>query len=154
MNRLFGNSGVRLSKCVLSLALSGSSVSTASTLSSAKNRSFSLGGRIWPAIKIAGLQVKPADLRRRNVNVLRAGQIIETVRAQKAKAFRQNFQHAFGKQHAGALGVFLQDVEDDLVLAHGAEIFHAQFPGHAGSSPVMAIACSLAMFSDVAILSR
>jgi hypothetical protein len=81
--------------------------------------------------EISGLQIEPADLRRRNVNVLRAGQIIETLRPQKAEAFRQNFQHALGKQHARALGVFLEDVENDLVLAHRAEILHAQFPGHA-----------------------
>ena len=83
-----------------------------------------------PRDQISRLQIKPADLRRRNVNVLRARQIIETLRAQKSKAFRQHFQHALGKQHARALRVFLQDVEDDLVLAHRAEIFHAQFPRH------------------------
>ncbi len=130
MNRLFGNSGVRLSKWVLSFALSGSSVSTASTLSSAKKRSLSFGGRIWPAIEIAGLQIEPADLRRRNVDVLRARQVIETLRAQEAEAFRQNFQHALGEQHAAAFGVLLQDVENHLVLAHRAEIFDAQVLGH------------------------
>ena len=84
-----------------------------------------------PGDEISGLQIKTADLRRRNVNILRAGQIIETLRPQKAEAFRQNFQHALRKQHARALGVFLEDVENDLVLAHRAEIFHAQFPRHA-----------------------
>ena len=80
--------------------------------------------------QVAGLQIEPADLRRRNVNVLRAGQVIETLRTQEAEAFRQHFEHALGKQHAGALGIFLEDVENDLVLAHRAEILHAQFLGH------------------------
>ena len=47
--------------------------------------------------QVAGLQVEPADLRGRNVNVLGAGQVIETLRAQKAKTFRQNFDDALGK---------------------------------------------------------
>ena len=51
MKRLFGKSGVRLSKCVFSLALSGSMSLTDSTLSRAKNFSFSFGGRIWPATR-------------------------------------------------------------------------------------------------------
>ena len=80
--------------------------------------------------EVAGLQIEPADLRRRNVNVLRAGQVIEALRPQEAEAFRQHFEHALGKQHARALGVFLEDVENDLVLAHRAEIFHAQLLGH------------------------
>ncbi len=45
--------------------------------------------------QIARLQIKPADLRRRDVNILRARQVIETHRAQEAEAFAQNFQHAF-----------------------------------------------------------
>src|SRR5690606_41491440 len=44
--RFSGKSGVRLSKWVLSFALSGSSPSTASTFSNAKKRSLSFGGRI------------------------------------------------------------------------------------------------------------
>ena len=46
--RSSGNKGVRLSKWVLSLAFSGSSSPTLSTIRSAKNFSFSLGGRMRP----------------------------------------------------------------------------------------------------------
>ena len=44
-NRPVGKSGVRLSNITLSLALSGSNWFTLSTLSNAKNRSLSFGGR-------------------------------------------------------------------------------------------------------------
>ena len=48
----------------------------------------------------------------------------------KPKPSGKHFQHAFGEQHAGALGILLQDVENDLVLAHRAEILHAQIARH------------------------
>ena len=130
INRLLGNSGVRLSKCVLSLALSGSSLVHGLDFEQGEEAFLVLGRADLAGDQVAGLQVEAADLRRRDVNVLRAGQVIEAVRAQEAEAFGQNFQHAFGEQDAGALGVFLQDVENHLVLAHGAEVLDAQFAGH------------------------
>src|SRR5437899_1186942 len=60
--------------------------------------------------QVAGLQIKPAYLGRRDVNILGARQIIETLRAQEAKALGQDFQHALGKKDAAAFGVLLQDV--------------------------------------------
>ena len=48
VTRSSGYSGVRFSKNSLSRAKSGDSKLTASTLISAKYRSPSLGGRIWP----------------------------------------------------------------------------------------------------------
>ena len=80
--------------------------------------------------QVAGLQIEPANLRRRHVNVFGTRQVVETLRAQEAEAFRQDLQHALGKQHTRALGIFLQDVENHLVLAHRAEVFHAQFARH------------------------
>ena len=71
---------------------------------------------------IARLQIEAAYLRRGNVNVLGAGEVIEALRAQKPEAFGEHFEHSFGEKHAAALGVFLQDVEDHLVLAHRPEI--------------------------------
>ena len=130
MNRLFGNSGVRLSKWVFSFALSGSSRVHALDLEQREKFFLFLRRPDLAGDQIAGLQIEPADLRRRNVNVLRAGQIIEALRTQKAETFRQHFEHALGKQHARAFGVFLEDVENHLVLAHRAEILHAEILGH------------------------
>src|SRR5690606_32638966 len=80
--------------------------------------------------QIAGLQIETANLRRRYVDVFRAGEIIETLRAQEAVAIGQHFKHTFGEQYAGAFGIFLEDVENDLVLAHRAVILHGQIFGH------------------------
>ena len=80
--------------------------------------------------QVAGLEVEAADLRRGDVNVLRAGQVIEAAGAEEAEAFGEHFQDAFGEQHAGALGVLLEDLENHLVLAHRAEILDAHFLGH------------------------
>ena len=55
---------------------------------------------------------------------------MKALRSQKAEAFRQNFQDAFGEQDASAFGIFLQDVENDLVLAHRAEILDVQLARH------------------------
>ena len=65
------------------------------------------------------------------VNVLGAGQVIETLRNAKSRNPSGKISRdALGKQHARAFGIFLQDVKDDLVLAHRAEIFHAHFARH------------------------
>src|SRR6185503_13780537 len=39
-------------------------------------------------------------------------------------------EHALREENTGALGVFLEDVEDDLVFAHRAEILDAHLLGH------------------------
>ncbi len=79
---------------------------------------------------VAGLQVESTDLRGRDIDVLRAGQVAEALRAQETKPLRQHFQHAFRVEPAALLGVLLEDVEDDLVLAHGAEVLDLHLLGH------------------------
>ena len=49
---------------------------------------------------------------------------------QKAESLRKDFEHALGKQNSRALGILLENVEDDLVLAHRAEVFDADVAGH------------------------
>ena len=80
--------------------------------------------------QVAGLQVKPANLGGRDIDVLRAGEVIEALGAQEAEAFGQDFQHALREEHPGALGILLEDVEDHLVLAHRAEVLDAQLARH------------------------
>ena len=84
--------------------------------------------------QVAGLQIETADLRRRDVDVFRTRQIIEALRTQEAEAFGQHLEHAFGEQHPGAFGVLLEDMEDDLVLAHRAEVLDAQVLAPSGSA--------------------
>ena len=80
---------------------------------------------------VAGLQIEAANLRRRDINVLGAGEVVEALRAQEAESFREDFEHAFGEEDAAAFGVLLQDVEDHLVLAHGPEILDAHLTRYA-----------------------
>ena len=69
---------------------------------------------------VAGLQVKLANLRWRNVNVVRAGQIVVIRRAQKSVAIRKDFEHAFGEDVAFFFALRLQDLENQILFAHAA----------------------------------
>src|SRR5207248_3558251 len=59
-----------------------------------------------PINGIAGAQAEPADLRGRDIDVVRAGQIIRFRRAQETEAIGEHFDHAFA---------------DDVGLAHRSE---------------------------------
>ena len=67
---------------------------------------------------VAGVQVELPDLRRRDVDVVGAGQVVVVGRAQEAVAVRQHLEHAFGEDQAALLGARAQDLEDELLLAH------------------------------------
>ena len=67
---------------------------------------------------VAGAQVEAADLRGRDVDVVRAGQVVVLGRAQEAEAVGQALEHALGEDQAALLGLRLQDLEDQLLLAH------------------------------------
>ena len=77
---------------------------------------------------IAGFQVKLADLRRRHINVVRAGQVVVVRRAQKAVAVGQDFEHALGKDVAFFFALRLQDFEDEVLLAQSAGTGQIQGP--------------------------
>ena len=78
---------------------------------------------------VAGLQVELADLRRRHVDVVRAGQVVVVGRAQEAESVRQHFEHAFREDEAALLGLRLQDLEDQLLLAHAGRAGDVQVLG-------------------------
>ena len=71
-----------------------------------------------PRHGVAGLQVELADLRRRHVNVVRPRQVVVVGRAQEAEAVRQHLEHPFGEDEAALLGLRLEDLEDQILLAH------------------------------------
>ena len=70
-----------------------------------------------PGDGVAGTQVEAPDLRRRDVDVVGAGQVVVFRRAQEAEAVGQALQHAFGEDEAALLGLRLQDLEDQFLLA-------------------------------------
>ena len=67
---------------------------------------------------VAGLQIELADLRRRHVDVVGAGQVVVVGRAEEAEAVGQHFEDALGEDEAALLGLRLEDLEDQLLLAH------------------------------------
>jgi len=66
---------------------------------------------------VAGAQIESPDLRRRDVDVVRARQIVVLGRAQKAETVGQALEHAFGKDQPALFGLGLEDLEDQLLLA-------------------------------------
>ncbi len=81
---------------------------------------------------VAGLQVELADLRGRNVNVVRTGQIVVIGRAEEAVAIRQDFQHAFGEDVAFFFALGLKDLEDEVLLAQAAGAGQLEGPSDLG----------------------
>ena len=77
---------------------------------------------------VAGFQVELANLRGRNVNIVRAGQIVVVRRAQKAVAVGQDFQHALGEDVAFFFALRLKNLEDQVLFAETARALDVQSP--------------------------
>ena len=82
--------------------------------------------------RVAGLQVELADLRRRHVDVVGARQVVVVGRAQEAESVRQHFEHAFGEHEAAQLGLRLEDLENQILLAHAGRAGDVQILGDLG----------------------
>ena len=67
---------------------------------------------------VAGVEVELADLRRRHVDVVRPRQVVVIGGAQESEAVRQHFEHALGEDQPALFRARLQDLEDELLLAH------------------------------------
>ena len=89
---------------------------------------------------VAGAQVEAPDLRRRDVDVVRAGQIVVLGRAQEAEAVRQALENAFGEDQSALFGLRLQDLEDQFLLAQS---------GAAGDTEIL---CDLVQPLDTHVL--
>ena len=71
---------------------------------------------------VAGAQAEAPDLRRRDVDVVGARQVVRFRRAQKAEAVGKNLDDAFADDVGLARGELLEDAEHQLLLAHGRGI--------------------------------
>src|ERR1700730_10269240 len=78
---------------------------------------------------VAGTQAKPADLRGGDVDVVGTRQVVRLRRAQKTEAVGQHLNHAFANDVGFAHGELLEDTEHQLLLTHGAGIFHRELLG-------------------------
>ena len=76
-----------------------------------------MGGRICPATTAAGAQAETANLARRDVDVVGAGQIVVIGAAQEAEAVGQDFERAFAEHQAVLLDALLEDLEDQVLFS-------------------------------------
>jgi hypothetical protein len=72
------------------------------------------------ADRVAGLEIELANLRGRNVDVVRAGEIVVVRRTQEAVAVGKDLQDAFGEDVAFLFALRLEDLEDQILLAKAA----------------------------------
>jgi murein L,D-transpeptidase YcbB/YkuD len=80
---------------------------------------------------IAGVQIEALDLRGRDVDVVGTGQVVVGRRTQEAVALGQDLQHPLGEDQAVLLGLGLEDLEDELLLAQPAGALDLEFLGEA-----------------------
>ncbi len=67
--------------------------------------------------RVAGAQIELADLGRRDVDIVRPRQVVVVRGAEESKAVGKAFEHALGEDQAVLLGLRLQDLEDQFLLA-------------------------------------
>src|SRR6185503_8618920 len=75
---------------------------------------------------VAGAQVKAPNLARRNVDIVRAGEIVVIRRSQKTESVRESFQHTFAVNMTILLSLSLQDRKDQLLFAHIGSAFNIE----------------------------
>ena len=78
---------------------------------------------------VAGAQAESPDLRGRDVDVVRTGQVVRIGRAQEAEAVLQHLDDAGADDLDLARGQLLEDREHQLLLAHGAGVLDLELFG-------------------------
>ncbi len=86
---------------------------------------------------VAGGQAEALDLRRGDVDVVRAGQVVVVRVPQETVAVLQDLQHALGEHQPAALRLGLHDLEDQLLLAHRGRAGDAEVLGGGDESLVV-----------------
>src|ERR1700726_3705180 len=76
---------------------------------------------------IAGAKSEAADLRRRDVDIIRSGQIIGVGRTQESESVGENLDDAFTDNVGFLDRELLENSEHQLLLAHGAGVFDPLF---------------------------
>ncbi|MDT4829617.1 hypothetical protein FQZ97_630420 [compost metagenome] len=80
--------------------------------------------------RVAGMQVEAADLRRRDIDIVRAGQIRGLGRAQEAEAIGEDFKHAVAEDLLALFGAPFHDGEHQFLLAQAVGVLDFQAGGH------------------------
>jgi len=77
---------------------------------------------MWAFDGVAGAQAEAADLRGRDVDVVRSRQVIRVRRAEEAKAVGEHLDDTLANDVGFSNRELLEDGEQQLLLAHGAGI--------------------------------
>ncbi len=85
-----------------------------------------------PGDGVARAQIELSNLRRRDVDVVRARQIVVLRRAEESETVRQAFQHAFGEDESVLFGLRAEDLENQFLFAHAARAGDGQIFGDLG----------------------
>ncbi len=80
--------------------------------------------------RVAGMQIEAADLRRADINIVRARQIRGFRRAQEAEAVRQHFERAVAEDRFASLGALFKNGEHQFLLAQAVRTFDLEAIGH------------------------
>ncbi len=80
---------------------------------------------------VAAAQAEPPNLRRRDIHIVRGGDIAVLGASQKAEAVRQDLQHAFAVHQAILTDTLFQDAKDQLLLGKPHIIIDAFLAGDA-----------------------
>ena len=78
---------------------------------------------------VAGAQAEAADLGGRDVDIVGARQVVGFRGAQEAEAVLQDLDHTLAQDFDLAVGQFLEDGEQHVLLAHGRCVFDLKFFG-------------------------
>ena len=103
---------------------------TASTRSRLKNFSLSFGGRTWPLIAVSGAQTEAANLRLRDVDVVRAGK--ESRTSQEAEAIFDDLEDAVTEDLPIFLRLGAQQSHHLLLLRQATKRRNLELSRHLG----------------------
>ena len=74
--------------------------------------------------RVAGAQIEALDLRRRDVDVVRAVEVVPVLAAKKAVALGQDLEHALAGERDLLIEQFLLDLKNEILLPQTARIFN------------------------------
>src|SRR6266851_5125048 len=84
---------------------------------------------------VSRVKIEFPDLRRRDVDVVGAGQVVVVGRPEEAEAVGQRLEHALRKDQAALFGARLEDLEDELLFAHAGCARHLELLGDLRERP-------------------
>jgi hypothetical protein len=80
--------------------------------------------------RVARVQIEPANLRGRDVDIVGRGEIRRLRRAQEPESIGQHFERPITVNRLSGLGLFLEDRKHEFLLAHPVGVVDFEARGH------------------------